>query len=263
MDISIIIVNYKSLEKTRKCLAAIYVSDLGGLSFETILVDNASSDNLDEFKIRYPHLQILYSSHNLGMGGGNNLGLKQAQGDFVLILNPDTIVSHSAIRILFDYIKMHQDVFIVGPKLLNPDDTLQYSCSRFPKVYTPILRRTFLGDYFKTSRDGFMMTDFDHDEIREVDWLMGSCLLVRRADWDGFDERFFMYFEDIDLGRRVRAIGKKVVYNPQAVVIHDHQRQSARWPWYIAPFRDPLAREHIKSWLKYLWKWRIIVKNKR
>jgi len=152
---------------------------------------------------------------------------------------------------------------VVGPKLLNPDDTLQYSCSRFPKVYTPILRRTFLGDYFKTSRDGFMMTDFNHDEIREVDWLMGSCLLVRQAGWDGFDERFFMYFEDIDLGRRVKAIGKKVIYNPRAVVVHDHQRQSARWPWYVAPFKDSLAREHIKSWLKYFWKWKVRIFNNK
>ena len=257
MNISVIIVNYKSKDKTQKCLESIYNSDLAGLNFETILVDNASGDNLDEFKSRYQNLQVIYSSQNLGMGGGNNLGLKEAQGEFILILNPDTLVTSAAIKILYDYIKNNPDVFVVGPKLLNPDDSLQYSCSRFPKIYTPILRRTFLGDYFKTSRDGFMMTDFDHDEVRAVDWLMGSCLLVRRENWEGFDERFFMYFEDIDLCKRVKAIGKRVVYNPAAIVVHDHQRQSARYPWYSAPFKDSLAREHIKSWFKYFWKWKI------
>ena len=103
-----------------------------------------------------------------------------------------------------------------------------------------------------------MMTDFDHDEIRPVDWIMGSCLMVRHAGWEGFDERFFMYFEDVDLCQRVKMIGKKVIYNPEAVVIHDHSRQSARYPWYIAPWKDGLAREHIKSWIKYFWKWKVL-----
>jgi hypothetical protein len=190
------------------------------------------------------------------MGGGNNLGLKEARGRFILILNPDTEVYPDAIKILYDYLDSHPDVYIVGPKLLNPDKTLQHSCSLFPKIYTPILRRTFLGNYFKSSRDGFMMTDFDHEEIREVDWLMGSCLLIRSDGWEGFDERFFMYFEDIDVCRRAWRFKKKVVYQPQAIVIHDHARGSAKIPWYIAPVVDKLTQEHIKSWIKYFWKWR-------
>jgi len=256
MDLSIIIVNYKSKVKTARCLAAIFNSDFQGLKFEVILVENASGDNLDDLMSGRPELKIVYSKKNLGMGGGNNLGIKEAKGKFILILNPDTEVSTGAIKTLFDYLEAHLDVYIVGPRLLNPDGTLQHSCSRFPKIYTPILRRTFLGDYFSSSRDRFMMTDFDHEEIREVDWLMGSCLLVRSDGWEGFDERFFMYFEDIDVCRRAWRFQKKVVYNPQAVVVHDHARESAKNPWYIAPFTDKLTQEHIKSWVKYFWKWR-------
>lgn len=257
MDISIIIVNYKSREKTAKCLESLFASDFSGLQHEIIVVDNASGDDLKVFQIKHPELKIIYSQNNLGMGGGNNLGLKQARGEFILILNPDTEVYPDAIKILHNYLVNHPDVYIAGPKLLNSDKTLQLSCSQFPKIYTPILRRTFLGDYFKKSRDSFMMTDFDHEEIREVDWLMGSCLMIRAHEWEGFDERFFMYFEDIDVCRRAWRFEKKVIYNPQAVVIHDHARESAKNPWYIAPFSDKLTREHIKSWIKYFWKWKV------
>lgn len=255
MDLSIIIVNYLSRAKTQKCLDAIVASDLSGLEWEIILVDNNSDDQLDDLVVKYPHLKLIYSQKNWGMGGGNNLGIKNSRGRYLLILNPDTQVRPGAIRTLYDYLEEHEDVLIAGPKLLNPDGSLQYSCARFPSFYTPILRRTFLGDYFAASRDGFLMIDQPHDETMTVDWLMGSCLIIRRDGFEGFDERYFMYFEDIDLCRRAWRAKKKVVYIPRAVVIHDHARRSARWPWYVAPFRDRLAREHIRSWLKYFWKW--------
>jgi hypothetical protein len=127
----------------------------------------------------------------------------------------------------------------------------------------PLLRRTFLGEYFKKSRDAFMMLDYNHQEIKEVDWLMGSCLMFRRnLTLPGgeiyaprFDERYFMYFEDTDICRTIGTKGFKVVYNPQAIIIHDHQRESARHPWYIAIFRDRITWVHIISWFKYFIKW--------
>jgi hypothetical protein len=102
------------------------------------------------------------------------------------------------------------------------------------------------------------MKDFDHASIREVDWLMGSSLMLRRdiLEKDGyiFDEKFFMYFEDIELCRRIlKKHGFKVAYFPEAIVIHDHARESADKPWYLAPFADRLAREHLKSWFRYFF----------
>ena len=154
---------------------------------------------------------------------------------------------------------------MVGPKLLYPDGLLQSSCSRFPVFFMPILRRTFLGNYFKKIRDSFTMDDFDHNSIKEVDWLMGSCLLFRKeiildsgkVFKPYFDERYFMYFEDIDLCRQIWANGFKVVYNPEAIFVHDHMRQSAKHPWYLAIFLDRLTWDHIGSWLKYFLKWTI------
>ena len=260
MDLSIIIVNYKSKVKLISLLESIFKADLSGLTFEIIVVDNNSGDDLSDLDKK---IKLINSQRNSGMGGGNNLGIDNSLGDYILILNPDTIVKTEAIKILYNYLKNNQAVGLVGPKLVYPDGSLQYSCSQFPIFFMPILRRTFLGDYFKTSRDAFMMTNFDHNSIKEVDWLMGSCLMFKRENIlvnqeifkPRFDERYFMYFEDIDLCRQLKSQGLKVVYNPEAIIIHDHRRQSARYPWYEALFKDKLTWSHISSWLKYFKKW--------
>ncbi len=254
MDISIIIVNYKSKDKLENCLKSISESDLSGLNYEVIVVDNASGDNLLDLN-KIIDFKLIISNVNLGMGGGNNLGIKESRGEFVLILNPDTVLRPQAIKILFEYIKKNDDVYIVGPKLLNPNLTLQYSCARFPRPWTPIFRRTFLGRFFKKHLDWFLLKDYSHDIIKEVDWMLGSCLLIRRYGFSGFDERFFMYFEDIDVCRRAWEEGKKVVYNPEAEVIHYHTRGSAQRPWYLSIFKDKLFREHLRSWWSYFRKW--------
>jgi len=263
MDLSIIIVNYKSRVKLLACLESLAAFLPPELKREVIVVENDSGDDLSDLNAKYPGLKLILSARNLGMGGGNNLGLNIASGDYILILNPDTVIKSSAVAVLLDYLKNHPEVGLVGPKLLYPDGSLQYSCSKFPSFFMPILRRTFLGDYFSARRDSFMMADFNHQEIKEVDWLMGSCLMFKRQLKlsDGsvfsprFDERYFMYFEDIDICRTIRANGFKIVYNPQAVVIHDHQRESAKHPWYIALFRDKITWIHIASWLKFFKKW--------
>ncbi len=256
MDLSIIIVNYKTAEKVKICVDSIKNSDMDGLDWEIIVVDNKSDDDIEEILNQYyPEVKLLRSDRNLGMGAGNNLGVREAAGNFILILNPDTQIKGNAVKMLYQYVKKNDEVGIVGPKLLNPDNTLQESCLRFPNFFTPIFRRTFLGALARKHLNKFLMRDFGHEETTEVDWLLGSCLMIDRRAFPErnkiFDEKFFMYFEDIDLCRRARNRNYKVVYHPRAVVIHDHVRQSAGAPWYLAPFTDRLAREHIKSWLKY------------
>lgn len=263
MELSIILVNYKSRTKLINCLESLRLTLPIDLTREIIVIENNSGDNLSDLSQKFSGVKIIASPRNLGMGGGNNLGIKIAKGDYILILNPDTVVKPDAIAGLLDYLKSHPDVGLAGPKLLYPDESLQYSCSRFPTFFMPLLRRTFLGDYFKISRDSFMMAEFNHEEIREVDWLMGSCLMFKRnltlpngeIFSPCFDECYFMYFEDTDICRTIWIKGFKVVYNPQTVIIHDHQRESARHPWYIAIFRDRITWIHIISWFKYFIKW--------
>jgi hypothetical protein len=262
MELSIIIVNYKSRAKLLNCLDSITKADLKNISYEIIVVDNASGDDLSGLSDSYP-LRLIMSPKNLGMGGGNNLGINEARGEYILVLNPDTVVNAAAISELLNYLKGNESVGLVGPKLLYPDGSLQYSCATFPGFFMPVLRRTFLGNYFKTSRNHFTMQDFDHNSLREVDWLMGSCLLFRKS-WPlpsgeifrpHFDERYFMYFEDIDLCREIKKQGKRVIYNPTAIIIHDHARESAKHSWYIALFKDKITWIHIFSWFKYFLKW--------
>lgn len=265
MELSIVIVNYKSKGKLILCLNSILTSDLGALRYEIILVDNNSGDDLRDLIEGKENIKLIISPKNIGMGGGNNLGIQAANGQYILILNPDTIIKDRALTTLLDYLKINKEVALVGPKLLYPDGSLQASCSRFPIFFMPLLRRTFIGNYFKNLQNSFIMVDFNHNYIKEVDWLMGSCLMFKKeiVKSDGnifkpsFDERYFMYFEDIDLCRQVWSQGYKVVYNPEAILIHDHMRQSARHPWYLAIFLDRLSWSHIESWLKYFLKWTI------
>lgn len=260
MDLSVIIVNYKSLDKTRRCLSALSAADFTGISYETIVVDNASGDNVDELKKNFPHLKVIKNPLNSGMGEGNNLGIQNSFGDFLLILNPDTYLEKNAIQVMFRYLKNNPRAGIAGPKLLNPDGSLQNSCLRFPKIHTPILRRTGLGKFFKKHLNNFIMADFNHAEAKVVDWMMGSALMVKRAMLEkigpAFDKRFFMFFEDTDLCRRAKKAGYQAIYLPEARGAHDHSRSSAKGRWYLAPFTNKLARAHIASWFKYFWKWK-------
>lgn len=263
MDLSIVIVNYKNKNKLESCLDSIFKADNSGLTYEIILVENNSGEDLSNLVKSNTNNRLLANQKNLGMGGGNNLGIEAARGEYIFVLNPDTVIKGGAISTLLNYLRSNPDVGIVGPKLLNTDNSLQYSCFRFPKVYMPILRRTFLGKYFSAKKNSFQMAEFDHNSIKEVDWLLGSALMFKKElillddrVWQPrFDERYFMYFEDTDICRTAKVNGLKVVYNPEAVLIHDHARQSAKYPWYLAAFLDSLARRHIISWIKYFWKW--------
>lgn len=254
MNLSIIIVNYRSQEKLTNCLRSIETSDLSGLSFEVVVVENNSGDKLIPLINEFPFARLINSNKNLGMGGGNNLGIKYSTGELILVSNPDIVFKPQSIKILVEQFKKDSNIGLIGPKLLNPDGTLQYSCARFPRWYMPILRRTFLGNYFKKSLEDFSMRKFNHQSNLAVDWLFGACLLVDRKDIKKqklFDERFFMYFEDTDLCRRIWKSKKTVLYCADSEVYHDHQRESAN----KNILSNRILRTHIYSWWKYFLKW--------
>lgn len=259
MDLSIIIVNYNSKEKTLFCLDSIYQADLAGIEVEVIVIENHSYDILDdEINTRFPKVKLLKSKKNLGMGGGNNLGINQATGKFILILNPDTEIMKDSIKTMMEFLYRNEQAGLVGPKLLYPDGTEQISCYRFPKLFIPILRRTFLGYFAKNYVDDYLMKNVDLNQTQIVDWIQGSCLLIKMEVLTKvglFDERFFMYLEDTDLCKRIKLAGWQVVYLPTAQVIHHHERASAKKPWYLAIFINRLSRIHIESWIKYFIKW--------
>lgn len=260
MDLSIVILNYKNKGDVLSCLKSIKEADFTDLKYEIIVVDNNSDDSIgDILAWQYPEIIFIQNDKNVGMGAGNNIGLKRGSGDYLVVMNPDTIVFNDSFKKIFDFIVNNPQVGVVGPMQLNPDKSIQNSCYRWHGLLTPLFRRTSLGkiNLAQKDLDRFLMKDFDHKTHRRVDWLLGSFLFCRREalqDVKFFDERYFLYLEDTDLCRSLWKNNWEVVYCPEAVIIHNHRRQSAQNAWYKF-FTNQASRNHIVSWGKYLVKW--------
>lgn len=233
LDLSIVIVGYNSRGDLDGCLRAIEASN-DKVTRETIVIDNASSDaTVDLVKREFEWVRLFENSSNVGLARALNRGIREASGRYVLVLNPDIRIERGSLDALMAFMDSHSDVGMAGAKLLNIDGSLQYSCRGFYTFWTLVLRRTFLGALFKRSRTirRHLMLDYDHEAEREVDWILGACMLVRRdalADVGPMDERFFLYFEDVDWCYRMWRGGWKVYYVPASVMTHRHARESAR-----------------------------------
>jgi len=256
MQLSIIILNYKSKNLVKQCIKNIENLNLQ-IKHEIIVVDNNSKDNIvDILKEFFPTVRFVQTNENRGMGAGNNVGIKHAKGEYILILNPDVVVFKNAIEELLKFISNKPQTAIVAPKLLNPNKTFQQSAYRFPNFTIPIFIRTGLGKFAKKKLEEYFMDDLDHSVPHKIDWVRGSALMCRRNVLEkikGFDERFFMYLEDTDLCRRVWQIGYEVWYVPNAKMIHYYFRESGGSKWLKDLFKK-MAWVHIVSWIKYFRK---------
>jgi len=211
-------------------------------------------------KEQFPEVRFIASAVNAGFAAGNNIGIEKAQGRYIHILNPDITVLPGSLEAMVRYMDEHPDVGILAPQLLNPDKSVQYSCYRFPTPMIPVYRRTPLAKTAsgKKALDNYLMKDWAHNEIKEVDWCLAASIMVRESGIKKvgyFDERYFMYFEDCDWCRRFWQAGLKVVYFPAAQMVHYHVRQSADVPWFLGLFQK-ISRIHIASAIKYFWKFR-------
>ena len=260
MKLSIVILNYKTKNLLRLCLGNLQELELG-FDYEIIVVDNDSQDgSVAMMKELYPEVQLIESKKNVGHAQGNNLGIKQAQGEYVLILNTDIIFTDSTdMRNVLEFMDKHPRAGIVGPKLINGDGTVQHSCYRPYSFMTPVYRRTPLGrlSIAKKDLERHLMWDFDHESTREVEWVLGACMFVRKDFINKYgllDENFFLYFADYELCDRARLNDYKVYYFADTKIIHYHRRESAQgsiWGGMSSLF-NYVARIHIKDWLKYL-----------
>jgi hypothetical protein len=266
MDINITIVNWKMKDDIDRCLASLYADTKdSGLNVVVHVVDN--SENVDGVKElleeKYPEVNYINPGKNLGFGKAQNLGFSKVRARFYLALNPDTefIDGSNTLRRMTEFMDKNIEVGIAGPKLLNPDGTVQYSCCRFPAFFDQIARRLKLDKkfpYFKKRVDYYLMRDFNHNKTVPVDWVIGSFIFARAelVEKTGFfDERYFMYFEDCDWCRKAWRAGFKVFYLHDIILKHGHRRKSADVSAWLAIFKNPIARTHIKSWLKYFMKW--------
>jgi hypothetical protein len=227
MDLSTIIVNYKSRRALLDCLGSLEL-DANAIDREIVVVDNHPADGaLDVLKERFPIVRGIANAENVGFARAVNQGIAATTGEFVLILNPDCFIEQGSIAPLMSYLRSHPKVGVVGPRMVGEDGSLQYSARSFPDHFTFLFNRySLLTQLFPRNRHirRYLLLDWDHRSVRAVDWLSGACLMVRRTAIDQvgpMDEAYFMFNEDVDWCRRMKQGGWDVVYVPEAVIHHD------------------------------------------
>ena len=237
MDLSIIIVNYNTRDLLRSCLRSVYAS-AGDLTYKVTVVDNGSpDDSVRMVQEEFPQADLICNEINCGFGCANNLGLRQATGRFLLLLNPDTILPTNALRDMLAFMADHPDAGVAGPKLVLADGSLDLACRRsFPTLDVAFYRLVGLSRRYPDSPryNRYNLGYLDPDQVAEVDAVVGAFMLIRRRALDQaglFDERFYMYAEDIDLCYRIKVDHSwKVFYNPGVVVTHYKSQATAkRW----------------------------------
>ncbi len=254
MDVSIVIVTHNSLSPVVDCLQS-FEDHPPSVPHEIIVIDNASTDGTRETVAgRFDTVRLVENGENVGYSRGVNQGIRLSAGRMILVLNPDIVVGEGSVDRLLAFMDRTPDVGIAGAKLVYPDGRLQYSCRSFYTLRALILRRTFLGKLFPRARSlrEHLLMDYDHETPRRVDWVLGACMMVRREAIEQvgrMDERFFLYFEDIDWCYRMKQQGWKVYYVPDSVMIHRYERSSAR-----SILRRPFLI-HMLSLLRYYEKW--------
>jgi O-antigen biosynthesis protein len=228
VDISVIIVNYNVCEFLRGALESVRRSlAVGGLTGEVMVVDNASTDGSQEMVRRdFPGVILYDLPKNVGFGKANNIAMREAKGDYLLILNPDTIVAEDTLRIMVDYMRSHPECGVSGCKLLNADGSFQISCRRgFPTPWASFTKLFGLSSIFPNSPlfAQYNLTYLPDNETYEVDALAGAFMLLSQDAFKktgGFDEDFFMYGEDLDLSYRIKKARLKVMYVHSTSTIH-------------------------------------------
>ena len=253
LDISVVIVSWNTRKLLLDCLTSLEAHPVRR-SMEIIVVDNDSGDGSAEaVEQSFPAVNLVRSGSNLGFGRGCNLGIDHARGRYVCIVNSDVVFLDACLDQLCDFLDREKDVGIAGPRLLWPDHTLQLSCRRFPSLWIHLCGALGLSRIFPKSRlfGTEHMGFFAHDRQIDVDALAGPVLAIRREALEQagtFDERFFMYCEEVDLCKRIGDAGWRIVFQPEARAVHVARASSSR-----EPGRFLLARiqSQIDYWAKH------------
>lgn len=298
-DLSIIIVSWNVWDLLRANLAAIEEASRAGdaprlrlfgpadqpRTLEVIVVDNASEDaTTSVLPGRFPWVRLVESERNLGFTGGNNLGYGASSGRFVYFLNPDTELVDDSLWTLFSTIEREPTVGMVGPQLRYPDGFLQNNRRRFPRRLTGFFESTWLGQAWPANpwTVHMHMLDWPDDVRHDVDWLVGAAMLARRDALDAacaqdeagpFDDTFFMYSEELDLCKRIKNAGWRIVYEPAATVIHYEGRSSEQVPAfrhirfnaskvaYYLKYFGPRWAELLRRYLLLEFRWQLLLER--
>ena len=235
MDISIIIVNWNTKDLLAACLRTIQNQTLG-YTYEIIVVDNGSEDG-SQLIVRqeFPSVTLIENKLNLGFGKANNIGLQSAKGRYICFVNSDIEMVDGCLQILTQYMDDNLSVGISGPQILNTDLSIQDSCRKFPSLWRSFCTAFKLDTTFPASAllSGEHMMYFSHAEEIKPDYLVGCLLMARKTALDevgSFDERFFIYAEEVDLAKRFWDSGWELAFVPQAKAVHHNAGSSSRDP---------------------------------
>lgn len=250
-DLVISIVSYNSLYFLKDALSSI-LENPPKSSYEIIVVDNGSTDGSVEFvKTNFPRVRVIANSKNLGFAAANNIAIKNSSSKFILLMNSDCKVYKDSLDRLLDFMDENPGVGIVGPQIVNSDGSIQLSCRRFPSMinagFHSLLTDIFPNNPFSRK---YKLVDAQRDKPFAVDWVSGSCMLIRRealSDIGLLDENYFMYVEDIDLCYRMWVKNWGVFYFPYAKVLH-HIGGSSKEKEFVSCFRMQ------KSIFHFFWK---------
>ena len=260
-DLTISIVSYNSLNFLKECLDSI-LENPPELNYEIIVVDNASHDGTAEFvKNNYPEVTLISNNKNIGFAAANNRAIERSHSKYILLLNSDCMVYEKSLGILVDFMESRPGIGITGPKIINNDGTIQLSCRRFPSMFNAaahtILTDIFPGNPFSKK---YKLIDIDRDEPLKVDWVSGSCMIIRRKaleDTGILDERYFMYVEDLDICYRMWQKNWEVYYDPGAKIMHHIAGSSGRGK-IKSSFRMQRSVFYF-FWKNYRKNWRIVL----
>lgn len=253
--VSIIIINYDKNELTDKCLKSIY-SKTYNIDFEIILVDNASPNDAPELlKDKYPGIKLIKSKKNLGFAGGNNLGIRHAKGDYILLLNNDTVLENNAIFHSHKFLLEKSDCAVVGAKIFNySNDCIQHNCQRFPSVKYNLLELLRVQKFVSPRLAGkwLLGSFFSHDEVIYPDWVWGTFFMFRKEVLNLFEqhklpETFFMYFEDMQWCKEIKKFGYHIGFTPHAIIRHHQEGSKGN--------KNKYMREHERLFMNLYYSW--------
>ncbi len=231
-------------------------------NMEILIIDNHSDD--DSIGILRSHLKgiegirVLETANNLGFGRGYDAGIRQARGKYILMNNPDKKLQPEAVAMMVEKMESDAAIGILAPKLMHEDTSVRLSARAFPRPLDVVIKRTFLRGAFPGRMRRYLGLDHSQDLERETDWVVGGCLLMRADLYrkiGGFDPRYFLFFEDIDLCRACWKAGKRVLYFPQAVGLDRKRRLSEMNA--LQMLLKKTGRAHIASAVRYFHKWGI------
>jgi GT2 family glycosyltransferase len=253
MDISVVIVAWNAKHYLELCLESLAAAP-PRRSMETLVVDNASTDgSVEMIEARFPWVRLIKSPENLGFAKGNNVAIRQCEGRYIALVNPDVIVFPGCLDSLADFLDQNPKVGNVGPRVFNPDMSQQSTCRRFPTLWNNFCSTVGLSTMFKNSRlfGGEHMFYFSHDRTITVDVLVGCFSMIRHEAFETvglLDEGLFMYGDDVDWCRRCWKAGWEVVFYPGARAIHDRGKITAPYPVRFALAQQ---RSVFYYWLKH------------